>query len=321
MRPGRGKPPTPQLDCGPLRTLDIGARLPCPPPSTRPWRGGRPRRPVASQQPEHESRRRERERLKRRGRPAEKGTNMRLGSPSPRNVTNGALYAGGALARARSPLPKRRAGGIPDCGGGGARLLRPDRAPTARPEGRDVARNSALAGLAQPRGSHRVRPSGEAAPVSTLALGGPASSNGVERKARHIASICRTDILAPVLELAILGLLKEHPMHGYDLRKRLRGDFGLLSSLSFGSLYPALARLEATGAVHEVPASTSAEPGTRQPGTFSSAGSIAGERAAFRARLASRRVAASRSGTGTRGRRVLRAHRTRRRAVPPFARE
>ena len=41
-------------------------------------------------------------------------------------------------------------------------------------------------------------------------------------------------------------------MHGYDLRKRMREDFGLLSSLSFGSLYPALARLEAAGAVHEV---------------------------------------------------------------------
>ncbi|MGA2529427.1 MAG: helix-turn-helix transcriptional regulator [Acidimicrobiales bacterium] len=106
-----------------------------------------------------------------------------------------------------------------------------------------------------------------------------------------------------MLELAILGLLKEHPMHGYDLRKRLRGDFGLLSSLSFGSLYPALARLEATGAVHEV----SALGGTREapsPGAFTSAGSIAGERAAFRARLASRRAAATRSSAGTRGRRV-----------------
>src|ERR1035437_3447714 len=74
----------------------------------------------------------------------------------------------------------------------------------------------------------------------------------LNRHARHIASICRADILLTVLELAILGLLKEHPMHGYDLRKRLRGDFGLLSSLSFGSLYPALARLEAAGAVQEV---------------------------------------------------------------------
>ena len=106
-----------------------------------------------------------------------------------------------------------------------------------------------------------------------------------------------------MLELAILGLLKERPMHGYDLRKRLRGDFGLLSSLSFGSLYPALARLEAAGAVHEVhrrPWSPEA-PGAR---LFTSAGSIAGERAAFRARLASRRAATARSGTGTRGRRV-----------------
>jgi hypothetical protein len=105
-----------------------------------------------------------------------------------------------------------------------------------------------------------------------------------------------------VLELAILGLLKEHPMHGYDLRKRLRGDFGLLSSLSFGSLYPALARLEAAGAVHEVPSGHTAPDSA--PGTFTSAGSIAGERAAFMARLASRRAAATRSGTGTRGRRV-----------------
>ena len=76
-------------------------------------------------------------------------------------------------------------------------------------------------------------------------------------------------------------------MHGYDLRKRLRGDFGLLSSLSFGSLYPALGRLEAAGAVHEL------EPERRSQGgppagplaVFAHAGSIAGERAAFRARL------------------------------------
>jgi len=106
-----------------------------------------------------------------------------------------------------------------------------------------------------------------------------------------------------VLELAILGLLKEHPMHGYDLRKRLRGDFGLLSSLSFGSLYPALARLEAAGAVQEVPTGRAAA-GSTMPSTFTSAGSIAGERAAFRARLASRRATTTRSGTGTRGRRV-----------------
>ena len=109
-----------------------------------------------------------------------------------------------------------------------------------------------------------------------------------------------------MLELAILGLLKEHPMHGYDLRKRLRGDFGLLSSLSFGSLYPALARLEAAGAVHELPPERRSESTTssRPLAAFTHAGSIAGERAAFRARLASRRTVPARSGGGTRGRRV-----------------
>jgi len=107
-----------------------------------------------------------------------------------------------------------------------------------------------------------------------------------------------------VLELAILGLLKEHPMHGYDLRKRLRGDFGLLSSLSFGSLYPALARLEAAGAVHELaPERHAPAPSSSSAWAFPHTGSIAGERAAFRARLASRRAAPARAA-GTRGRRV-----------------
>lgn len=95
-------------------------------------------------------------------------------------------------------------------------------------------------------------------------------------------------------------------MHGYDLRKRLRGDFGLLSSLSFGSLYPALARLEAAGAVHELqPERRSQSTTSSGPlAAFTHAGSIAGERAAFRARLASRRAVPARSGGGTRGRRV-----------------
>src|SRR5271165_1993794 len=93
-------------------------------------------------------------------------------------------------------------------------------------------------------------------------------------------------------------------MHGYDLRKRLRGDFGLLSSLSFGSLYPALARLEAAGAVREVPSERRSLEASAGAWAFPHAGSIAGERAAFRARLAYRRAAPARSGGGTRGRRV-----------------
>ena len=50
----------------------------------------------------------------------------------------------------------------------------------------------------------------------------------------------------------MLGLLKEQDMHGYELKKRLADVFGLPSAVSFGSLYPALARLEGAGAVRVV---------------------------------------------------------------------
>ena len=48
-----------------------------------------------------------------------------------------------------------------------------------------------------------------------------------------------------VLELAILGLLLESPMHGYELRKRLTGLLGAFRAFSYGSLYPALRRMQA----------------------------------------------------------------------------
>ena len=57
-----------------------------------------------------------------------------------------------------------------------------------------------------------------------------------------------------VIELAILGLLKEHDLHGYELRKRLGELPGGRSAISFGSLYPALARLERGGFVKVVEA-------------------------------------------------------------------
>jgi DNA-binding PadR family transcriptional regulator len=52
-----------------------------------------------------------------------------------------------------------------------------------------------------------------------------------------------------VLELAILGLLQQSPMHGYELRKELAQVLGGLRSISFGSLYPALKRLHAAGLI------------------------------------------------------------------------
>lgn len=50
-----------------------------------------------------------------------------------------------------------------------------------------------------------------------------------------------------MLELAILGLLREQPRHGYELRRQL-ADYGFWS-VSFGSLYPALRRLERKGLI------------------------------------------------------------------------
>jgi DNA-binding PadR family transcriptional regulator len=93
-----------------------------------------------------------------------------------------------------------------------------------------------------------------------------------------------------MLDLAILGLLKEQELHGYELKKRLADRLGPLSSVSFGSLYPALARLESAGAVKAIEARD--RPGPSIPMT----GSLGGELAAFRARRVGTR--------GSRGKKV-----------------
>jgi len=54
-----------------------------------------------------------------------------------------------------------------------------------------------------------------------------------------------------VLELAILGLLSESPMHGYELRKRLSATLGSFRAFSYGSLYPTLRRLRDAGWISE----------------------------------------------------------------------
>jgi DNA-binding PadR family transcriptional regulator len=55
--------------------------------------------------------------------------------------------------------------------------------------------------------------------------------------------------VAHVLEFAILGLLQQSPMHGYELRKELAAVLGGLRSISYGSLYPALKRMQAAGLI------------------------------------------------------------------------
>jgi DNA-binding PadR family transcriptional regulator len=54
-----------------------------------------------------------------------------------------------------------------------------------------------------------------------------------------------------VLELAVLGLLRRTPMHGYELRKQITSVLGLFRALSYGSLYPCLHELLAAGLIAE----------------------------------------------------------------------
>jgi DNA-binding PadR family transcriptional regulator len=71
-----------------------------------------------------------------------------------------------------------------------------------------------------------------------------------------VTSIYRSDIsniqseeVGTVLELAVLGLLKEKPMYGYEVKKRLDERLGHTWKFSYGSLYPTLKKLAKVEAV------------------------------------------------------------------------
>jgi DNA-binding PadR family transcriptional regulator len=73
----------------------------------------------------------------------------------------------------------------------------------------------------------------------------------------------RTD----VLQLAVLGLLHDAPMHGYELRKRLNALLGWGRAFSYGTLYPCLKDLVRRGWIAE------------ETGLEGTSGSLAGRRA------------------------------------------
>ncbi len=95
-----------------------------------------------------------------------------------------------------------------------------------------------------------------------------------------------------MLELAVLGLLKDQPLHGYELKKRLGETLGFLWGVSYGSLYPALRRLERAGAIASVAAPPVAVP--------TPTGSLTGDLAAARLRTMAGRL----SGSGRRTRKA-----------------
>jgi len=75
-----------------------------------------------------------------------------------------------------------------------------------------------------------------------------------------------------LLELAILGLLHDSPMHGYELRKRLNAVLGAFRALSFGTLYPCLRDLVDRGWIAETEPSADL-PGAPTRGAGSGTGS------------------------------------------------
>jgi DNA-binding PadR family transcriptional regulator len=68
---------------------------------------------------------------------------------------------------------------------------------------------------------------------------------------------------AETIELAVLGLLHEGPMHGYELRKRLNLMLGWGRVLSYGSLYPTLKKMLRASLIEET--ATTMTPVTRRP--------------------------------------------------------
>ncbi|HEX2239694.1 MAG TPA: PadR family transcriptional regulator [Actinomycetota bacterium] len=66
-----------------------------------------------------------------------------------------------------------------------------------------------------------------------------------------------------MLELPVLGLLKDRAMHGYELRKQLGAMLGPFWQVSWGSLYPALRRLAKAGAVEKLADEAPARPRRR----------------------------------------------------------
>jgi len=65
-----------------------------------------------------------------------------------------------------------------------------------------------------------------------------------------------------VLELAVLGVLHETPLHGYELRKRLNSLLGAFRAFGYGSLYPCLKDLLAKGLIAD---DDGAVPGPARP--------------------------------------------------------
>jgi DNA-binding PadR family transcriptional regulator len=97
------------------------------------------------------------------------------------------------------------------------------------------------------------------------------------------------------VELAVLGLLHESPMHGYELRKRVSALLGWGRVLSYGSLYPTLKQMRRAGWITEdVQAS---DPPATVANTTNTTNTAKAAETARPARQARARSASARAGT------------------------
>lgn len=78
----------------------------------------------------------------------------------------------------------------------------------------------------------------------------PRNHRGDRRNGREVRAVVSGN-RSRVLELAVLGLLHETPMHGYELRKRLNALLGAFRAFGYGTLYPCLKDLLAQGLIAE----------------------------------------------------------------------
>ena len=84
------------------------------------------------------------------------------------------------------------------------------------------------------------------------------------------------ELRSPMLELAVLGLLKEQPLHGYELKKRLSDTLGFLWGVSLRLALSGAAPARADGAIEVV------DRARRAPAPIAATGSLTGDLAAAR---------------------------------------
>ena len=58
-----------------------------------------------------------------------------------------------------------------------------------------------------------------------------------------------TDVIQGTMDMLILKTLSLQPMHGFGIARRIEQTSGNLLSLNYGTLYPALLKLEQEGAI------------------------------------------------------------------------